>query len=395
MPVSESKRRVAVTALGVVSPLGHGVAETAAALREGRDCVTPVKRERFDVALCRSKTAGQVEMSRDSERLHAASLLMIEAVHEMARGDAAFRPELMVIGTTSGGMSFGEQFFRAQISRQRPRARAAWLANYMPQKALLDSQSAAGFSCPSLIIANACASGTNAAGHAFQLVRAGHCRAVLCGGYDVISELVFAGFDSLQAATSEKIRPFDRNRSGLVLGEGAAVLALEEMESARRRGAPILAEVTGYGISTDNHHLTQPHPSGIGPRLAMQRALDDARRRPGEVNYINAHGTATTFNDATEGAAIAELFGDRVPVSSTKSMMGHALGGAGAIEAVFSILALQHQFVPPNIHYAEPDPAWRLDIVANEAREARVSCVISNSFGFGGTNASLVLERAA
>jgi 3-oxoacyl-[acyl-carrier-protein] synthase II len=226
-------------------------------------------------------------------------------------------------------------------------------------------------------------------------VRAGLHQAVLCGGYDVISELVFVGFDSLQAATAEKIRPFDGNRSGLVLGEGAALLALEEMGSARRRGAPILAEVTGYGISTDNHHLTQPHPSGIGPRLAMERALGDARRGAESVNYINAHGTATTFNDATEGAAIAQLFGDRVPVSSTKSMMGHALGAAGAIEAVFSVLALQHQLLPPNIHYEAPDPAWQLDIVANQARSARVDCVLSNSFGFGGTNASLVLERAA
>ena len=390
-------RRVAVTAAGVVSPLGHGLAETARALRAGCDGVTPLAPDRFDVSRCRAKTAGQVipVQSAGTARLHAASLLMIEAARELAGADGDFRPELMVVGTTSGGMSFGEQFFRAQVSRQRPGGRAAWLANYMPQKAVLDAQAAVGFSCPSQIIANACASGTNAVGHAFQLVRAGHHQAVLCGGYDVISELVFVGFDSLQAATAEKIRPFDGHRSGLVLGEGAALLALEEMESARRRGAPILAEITGYGISTDNHHLTQPHPSGIGPRLAMERALGDARRRAEEVSYINAHGTATTFNDATEGAAIAQMFGDRVPVSSTKSMMGHALGAAGAIEAVFSLLALQQQFLPPNLHYATPDPAWRLDIVANQARDAQVQCVLSNSFGFGGTNASLVLERAA
>ena len=390
-------RRVVVTAAGVVSPLGHGLGETRVALQDGHDGVSPLAAERFDVSNCRAKTAGQVipRRSADSDRLHPASLLMIEAIKELVGADSAFRPELMVIGTTSGGMSFGEQFFRAQISQTRPGNRALWLANYMPQKALLDAQAAAGFSCPSQILANACASGTNAVGHAFQLVRSGLQRAVLCGGYDVISELVFVGFDSLQAATAEKIRPFDGNRSGLVLGEGAALLALEDMESARRRGAPILAEITGYGISTDNHHLTQPHPSGIGPRLAMERALGDARREPGAVSYINAHGTATTFNDATEGAAIAQLFGDRVPVSSTKSMMGHSLGAAGAIEAVFSVLALQHQFLPPNIHYTTPDPAWQLDIVANEARAARVDCVLSNSFGFGGTNASLVLERAA
>jgi 3-oxoacyl-[acyl-carrier-protein] synthase II len=217
---------------------------------------------------------------------------------------------------------------------------------------------------------------------------------VLCGGYDAIAERVFAGFDSLQASTPEKIRPFDKDRTGLVLGEGAGVLALEEWNAARRRGAPIVAELTGYGISTDNFHLTQPNPSGIGPRLSMERALDSARRRPEEVSYVNAHGTATRFNDATEGAAIHAIFGERTPVSSTKSMMGHALGAAGAIEAVFSVLALQHQFLPPNINLTQVDPAWRLDIVANEAREADVRCVVSNSFGFGGTNASIMLERA-
>ena len=389
-------RRVAITAMGVVSPLGVGAEETARALQEGRDAVTPVTR--FDVSRMRCQTAGQVEERRKAEggrrktRLHPASQMMIAAAREAQGQDAGFVPELFVVGTTSGGMSFGEQFFRAQVAKARPRERAGWLANYLPQKAVLDALEACGFSCPSQIIANACASGTNAVGHAFRLVRAGIHQRVLCGGYDVIAEMVFAGFDSLQASTAEKIRPFDKNRTGLVLGEGAAILALEEMASAKQRGATILAEVTGYGISTDNHHLTQPHPSGIGPRQAMERALADARRTAGEVDYINAHGTATAFNDATEGAAIAELFGDRVPVSSTKSMMGHALGAAGAIEAAFSVLALRGQFLPPNINYAEPDPAWALNIVAITSREAWVRCVMSNSFGFGGTNASIVLE---
>ena len=388
-------RRVAITALGVVSPLGFGAEENSRALREGRDGVGAVTE--FEVSRTRAKTAGRVgEMTNDecrmTRRLHRASRMLIAAAREARAQDAGFAPELAVIGTTSGGMSFGEQYFRAQVARAKPRSRAAWLANYLPQKAVADALEACGWACPSQIIANACASGTNAVGHAFRLVRAGLHTRVLCGGYDALSEMVFVGFDSLQASTPEKIRPFDKNRTGLVLGEGAAVLALEEMESARARGAAVLAEVTGYGISTDNHHLTQPNPSGIGPRQAMERALADARRTPGEVDYINAHGTATAFNDATEGLAIAQIFGDRVPVSSTKSMMGHALGAAGAIEAVFSVLALRGQFLPPNINYAEPDPAWVLDIVANEAREARVCCVVSNSFGFGGTNASVVLE---
>ena len=384
-------RRVAVTSMGVVSPLGADVAENLAGLRQGRDAVAPVTA--FDVSRCRAKTAGQIHaLPPGDPRWHSASRVLAAAMMEAKIHDPDFVPQSLVIGTTSGGMSHGEKFHRAQIEHRRTHERAAWLANYMPQKAVNDALEANGFACPAQIIANACASGTNAIGHAFRLVRAGLNARVLCGGYDLISELVFTGFDSLQAATTEKVRPFDKNRSGLVLGEGAALLFLEEWESAKRRGAPILAEITGYGIATDNFHLTQPNPSGIGPRLAMERALADARRRADEIDYINAHGTATAFNDATEGAAIAQVFGERVPVSSTKSMMGHSLGGAGAIEAVFSILALRHQFLPPNINYETPDPAWSLNVVANEAREAVVRRVVSTSFGFGGTNASIVLE---
>jgi 3-oxoacyl-[acyl-carrier-protein] synthase II len=403
-PHASLPRRVAVTAIGVVSPLGLGSEETARALRVGHDGVAQVTA--FDVSKTRCKTAGLVDVAKLRARLdpknerrdrqrHPASLMMMAAASEVRQGDRGFDPELLVIGTTSGGMSSGEAFYRAQVEKRRPHARAAWLANYLPQKPVLDAEEAWPCAAPSQIIANACASGTNAVGHAFRLVRGGLYRRVLCGGYDAISEMVFVGFDSLQASTPEKIRPFDQARTGLVLGEGAALLALEEWESACRRGAPVLAEITGYGISTDNHHLTQPHPSGIGPRQAMERALADAHRAPTEVDYINAHGTATLLNDATEGTAIADLFGERVPVSSTKSMMGHALGGAGAIEAAFSVLALQRQFLPPNINLQEPDPAWRLNIVANAARDARVRCVVSNSFGFGGTNASVVLEEAA
>jgi len=380
--------------MGVVSPLGVDAAENLASLREGRDAVTPVTA--FDVSKCRAKTAGQVRAEWSfpgaDPRWHRASHFSAAAMGEVQSGDAAFVPEIAVIGTTSGGMSFGERYHRAQIAGERPRERAAWLANYMPQKAVRDGLAGCAWEAPMQIIANACASGTNAVGHAFQLVRAGVHRAVLCGGYDAISELVFVGFDSLQASTPEKVRPFDKNRTGLVLGEGAAMFALEELNSAQRRGAPILGEITGYGIATDNYHLTQPHPSGIGPRLAMERALADARRPATDIDYINAHGTATIFNDATEGAAVAQLFGDRTPVSSTKSMMGHALGAAGAIEAAFTLLALRGGFLPPNINFTELDPTLPIDIVANTAREAKPRRAMSNSFGFGGTNASLVLE---
>jgi len=393
-----SPSAVAIVAAGIVSPLGRGLEATARALREGRDCVSRVTA--FDVSSARCHDAGQVpdewmedlREGRARRQLHRASLMMIAAMRELRAQDGAFAPEQFIVGATGGGMTFGEAFFRSLAADGADRRRAAWLANYNPQKPLHDAQEDARYRVPCAIIANACASGTNAIGHAFELIRGGKRDAILCGGYDCVSELVFRGFDSLQASTPEKIRPFDAGRTGLVLGEGAALLALENAERARARGARILGYVTGYGISTDTHHITQPHPSGIGPRLAMERALASAGCAAETVDYINAHGTATTFNDATEGIAIAETFGNRVPVSSTKSMMGHALGGAGAIEAVFSLIAIREGFLPPNINFSQCDPAWDLQIVANASRPAELRRVLSNSFGFGGTNASLVIE---
>jgi 3-oxoacyl-[acyl-carrier-protein] synthase II len=393
-------RRVAVVSAGIVSPLGFGLTETLDSLRAARDCVTRVVR--FPVDRCRCKTAGQVvdaqlltnrPKSRRGDRLHRASHMMISALQEALAQDQQFKPELTVIGTTSGGMSFGEDYYRSLHRHGTLRHVPAWIANYPPQKPVTDALEAFGISTACEVIANACASGTNAIGHAFECVRSGRYQSVLTGGYDALSELVFVGFDSLQASTPEKCRPFDRQRTGMVLGEGAAVLALEDLDSARGRGAHILAEITGYGISTDNHHLTQPDPSGIGPRAAMQQALESAKIEVQEVDYINAHGTATPFNDAAEAKAINDLFTARVPVSSTKAMMGHSLGAAGAIEAVFCILSLQHQFLPANINFRTPDEDVDLNIVANEPRPASIRTVVSNSFGFGGTNASIVIQQ--
>jgi 3-oxoacyl-[acyl-carrier-protein] synthase II len=321
--------------------------------------------------------------------------MMIAALAEVLEQVPGFQPQLTVIGTTSGGMSFGEQYYRAlQQPARRQRWAPEWIANYPPQKPAIDALEACGLTSPCQVIANACASGTNAIGHAFDCIRSGRCDRILTGGYDALSELVFVGFDSLQAATPEKCRPFDEGRSGMVLGEGAALLALENFAAAEARGAQILAEISGYGISTDNHHLTQPHPSGIGPRQAMERALCSAGLAPETIGYVNAHGTATLFNDAAEGRAIAELLG-RVPVSSTKGMMGHSLGAAGAIEAVFTILALREGFLPANINFRVCDAELKLEIVANQVRPATIAAALSNSFGFGGTNASIVIQRAA
>jgi 3-oxoacyl-[acyl-carrier-protein] synthase II len=320
--------------------------------------------------------------------------MIISALQEALEQQPEFSPELAVIGTTSGGMSFGEQYYRSLHERSALPSTPRLVANYPAQKPIIDALEAFDLSVPCQVIANACASGTNAIGHAFECVRSGRYQRILTGGYDALSELVFVGFDSLQAATPEKCRPFDRERSGMVLGEGAAILALEKLDAARDRGAKILGEIVGYGISTDNHHLTQPNPSGSGPMQAMRGALVDAQLPAEAIDYINAHGTATLFNDAAEGKAISELFPD-VPVSSTKGMMGHSLGAAGAIEAVISVLALQHQFLPPNINFRNPDSNLDLNIVANEAREAKLESVLSNSFGFGGTNASVILQRVA
>jgi 3-oxoacyl-[acyl-carrier-protein] synthase II len=396
---ANSPARVAVTAAGVISPLGFGLAETLDSLRSARDCVTPVMR--FSVAQCRCKTAGQVADARllanrmgslHSARLHRASHMMIQALQEVVTQQPEFEPELMVMGTTSGGMSYGERYYRSLQRSRDLRHAATWIANYPAQKPVMDAQAAFGISAPCQIIANACASGTNAIGHAFECVRSGRYQRVLAGGYDALAEMVFVGFDSLQASTPEKCRPFDRHRSGMVLGEGAAVLALETLESARKRGASIIAEIAGYGISTDNYHITQPEPSGIGARQAMERALQGAQISAADVDYINAHGTATAFNDAAEGKAISALF-NGVPVSSTKSMMGHSLGAAGAIEAVFCLLALQHQFLPANINFTTPDEDLNLNIVANKSRAAVLRTTVSNSFGFGGTNASIIVRR--
>src|SRR5438445_18699 len=393
------KARVAIVGAGVVSPLGFGLSETIESLRDARDCVAVVTR--FSVADCRCKTAGQVDGVRLAsklpsvsrpDRLHRAAQMAIVALGEALEQSGGFVPELTVVGTTSGGMSFGENYYRAIQSRQATRSAPRLIANYVPQKPIVDALNVFGIEAPCQVIANACASGANAIGHAFECVRSGRYQRVLAGGYDAISEMVFVGFDSLQASTPEKCRPFDRHRTGMVLGEGAAILALENLESAQQRGAPVLAEIVGYGISTDNFHITQPEPSGVGPRQAMERALQSAGISAGEVDYINAHGTDTVFNDAAEGKAISTIF-DGVPVSSTKSMMGHSLGAAGAVEAIVCLLALQHQFLPPNINFEALDDGLELNVVANEAQPALLSIALSNSFGFGGTNAAILMRK--
>jgi 3-oxoacyl-[acyl-carrier-protein] synthase II len=292
----------------------------------------------------------------------------------------------------------GEEYYRQAIN---PAARSQGLAQraiqYQPQRQGLDLAQAFGFRGPQTIIANACASGANAVGHAWHLIRHGRAERVLTGGYDALSHLVFSGFDSLQALSPTECRPFDARRDGLALGEGAAVLALETLDGATERGAEILGEVCGYGAATDPHHLTQPHPNGDAALQSMRGACISAGVRPEQIGYVNAHGTGTPLNDSAEAAAIkrwAEADAAKIPVSSTKAGIGHLLGAAGAVETVVCLMALREQWLPPMRTVEQPDAACAFPVV-REAKTAKFEYALTNSFGFGGANASLVLRRWA
>jgi 3-oxoacyl-[acyl-carrier-protein] synthase II len=257
---------------------------------------------------------------------------------------------------------------------------------------------AAVFACngPRLTVSTACSSGANALGIASDWIRQGRAAAVLCGGTDSLCRMTYSGFNALQALDARPCRPFDVDRAGLSLGEGAAMMVLEDEAHARRRGARVLGELVGYGVSGDAHHLTQPRPDGAGAVLAMRRALENAAVNADEIDYINAHGTGTPLNDVIETRAVKALFGGRayrIPISSTKSAIGHTLGAAGALEAVASLLALRAGFVPPTVTLENPDPECDLDYVPKRARAAELRTVLSNSYGFGGNNTSLVLRR--
>ncbi|PWU11331.1 MAG: beta-ketoacyl-[acyl-carrier-protein] synthase family protein [Verrucomicrobia bacterium] len=383
-------RRVAITACGCVCPLGIGWRAIHDALLHGEDHISPI--HSFDTSRCQCTTAGQVDDAQlapaGSRRWHRATRMLFTVLQEAHALHPSFKPEICFMATTCGGMSFGEEFFRQHAHSQRHSP--ARLASYLPMQPVQDALLSLGWNLPSYLISNACASGTNAIGLASWAIRSGRYRRVLCGAYDAFSQLVFAGFESLKIMTPEKCRPFDAARTGLVLGEGAAVFFLEDLEEAAHRGTPILAEIAGYGVASDNHHLTQPEPTGAMVRLAIRRALADADFSPQSIDYINAHGTGTLQNDASEGQALLDFLPD-VPVSSTKAMMGHALGAAGAIEAAFCLHALEGNFLPPNINLRQKEKA--LNLVVNSSRPASIRRVLSNSFGFGGANACIALQK--
>jgi len=407
--------RVVITGAGVVTALGLGWKPNAEGFRAGRRAFRPITQ--FDVSRQRVKTGAEVDLpdstplartSRLSrhqlDRLDRAGKMLVLAAQEswLQAGWQTNEPGAenlpLVLGTTAGGMLLGEAYYRQAI--QHPfqfRQQATRAVNYQPQvqaRLLLDILGCSG---PITVISNACASGANAIGHAWDLIRSGQAQRAIAGGYDALGELVFSGFDSLQALSPTVCRPFDAHRDGLALGEGAAVVNLETLDSARHRGAEILGELIGYGTSIDQHHLTQPHPQGSTTLAVMKQACAIAGVTPEEIDYINAHGTGTVLNDGSEALAISEWAGRRaatLPVSSTKASIGHLLGGAGAVEAVISLMALREQWLPPQMIFETPDPACKFPIV-KKPQDARVNMVLSNSFGFGGVNAALIFRRWA
>ncbi len=403
---TDSKHRVVITGAGIITALGQGWRSNAEGFRAGRTAFRPVTL--FDVSKQRVKVAAEIELPaalpatrlsvRHVKRMERAAKFLLLAAFEAwqeARWQASENLPF-VLGTTSGGMSLGEDYYRQAI--QNPdsfRRQATRVTHYQAQRQALDVADALGFSGPITIIANACASGANAIGHAWELVRAGRSDRVLAGGYDGLSQLVFAGFDSLQALSPTSCRPFDAHRDGLALGEGAGVLALESLENAQRRGASILGEIVGYGAATDSHHLTQPHPQGDAAFSTMTAASAIAKIDPEKIGYLNAHGTGTPLNDSAEAAAINRWAGDaasRLPVSSTKASIGHLLGAAGAVEAVICLMALREQWLPPSLSLETPDPLCAFRLV-NRPENASINYALTNSFGFGGANATLILRR--
>ena len=400
-------RPVVITGMGAVTPLGQTLDASWKALIEGKDAEVPV--ELFNTEGCRCHRAAVAELPplsglkpKTLSRLSRASRLAIPAAREALASarllDPAGHSLLPVlpfsVSTTAGGMAFGEQFLRDILAHKRSRLLGP-VARYLPQQQILDIQRALGFEGPSVIMANACASGANAIGHAAEMVSSGMADCILTGGFEALTELLFVGFDCLQATTLDRCRPFDLKRSGLILGEGAAFLILETPEHARQRGVQPLCRLSGYGHGTDAFHLTQPQPEGQALIAVMRQAAVAAGIDPGEIGYINAHGTATPVNDGTEALAYRTFLGDslnQVRISSTKAAIGHTLGAAGSIEAIFAIQALLTEKLPPQLNLQNPIPEMA-PVLVSEHESRFMKHTMSVNLGFGGSNAALVFSR--
>ncbi len=408
-------RRVVVTGLGMVSPLGVGVEESWQSACSGVSGIGPVTK--FDASAFPSRIAGEVKdfnaldfmdkqhMRRLDTFIHYAvagarmaiedSGLVINSVNRDRVG--------CVTGTGIGGLPMIEHYHKVLLNngprRISPFFIPGIIANMVPGQLAIEF----GARGPNISITTACAAGSHAVGEAFRFIREGIADAMITGGAEaVITPLAFAGFCAMKSLSTRNdepqkaSRPFDMNRNGFIMGEGAGILIFEELNHALERGADIYAEIVGYGLSGDAYHVSAPDPEGAGAVNCMKMALDYGNLRPEDVDYINAHGTSTKLNDLSETKAVKTVFGDhayKLAISSTKSMTGHLLGGSGGVEAVFTVLAIKHGIIPPTVNYETPDPECDLDYVPNTARKMDVKVALSNSFGFGGTNASLVFRK--
>ena len=411
------QRRVVVTGLGLVTPLGTGLEKNWQSLIAGQSGIRKI--DRFpNIDAFASRIAGQVPDFHAEDFIESKEIKKMDlfiqysvAAASMAMDDAVFKIDPaeaenvgVIIGVGLCGIDTIEATERAYLDGG-PRKISPFfipkvISNLAPGQIAI-RQGAKGVNWTPT---SACASGTHAVGEAFHLIRRGMQEAVIAGGAEsAITPLGVGGFSAMKALSTRNdepqraSRPFDKERDGFIIAEGSGVLILEERDHALKRGAKIYAEVIGYGANGDAHHITAPAPEGEGAARCMGLSLKDAGILPGEVDYINAHGTSTEYNDANETQAIKKVFGEhafKLAVSSTKSMTGHLLGAAGAVEGVFSVLALHHGIIPPTINYENPDPDCDLDYVPNQARRADLRVALSNSFGFGGTNACVIFRRS-
>ncbi len=410
---SQPPRRVVVTGAGIICALGADAEQCWSALRQGHSGIAPI--QSLDVSGLRFQYGAEVRGFRVEEHFEAARCDLLDRFAQFAvvtarqavreagfdSGGELFGDGLsgervaVVTGTSMGGQTSLDRGFAAIYKEGRPRPHPFTIPLTMYNAGASQIAMEMGITGPTFTIATACASATHAIGQAFWMVRSGVVEAAICGGSEApFSPGILRAWEAMRVVTPEVCRPFSRDRKGLTLGEGGAMLFLEEAERAVARGAKVLGEVVGFGMSADAGHLTQP--SVQGPALAMSEALRDARIAAAEVDYINAHGTGTVANDATETQAIRQLFGaqaERLAISSTKSMHGHALGAAGALEAFATLMALREGVLPPTANYTEADPECNLDVIPNLARRKQIQFALSNSFAFGGLNAVLALRR--
>jgi len=403
-----SPRNAAVTGLGIITAIGGDVPSFWGNLLAGVCGIEPITL--FDPSRYRSKKAAEVKgfdprryfSHRQLKRLSRCDQLGLKAAEEAVVDSGLVlagenREKIGVfIGGGAGGIFSAERYRREMLAKGWRRVQPSLLLPFATSAitdALAERHQILG---PRATVATACSSSATAIGYALSLIRSGEVDVAIAGGSESLSEVTFGGFSSLRSVDENFCRPFDLNRKGLSLGEGAAFLVMEEGERARQRGAKVYAEILGYGLTGDGNHMTAPDPDGNGAFRAMAEALQDSGISPGEVDWINAHGTATPANDLAETRAIKNLFGRRayqIPVSGIKSMVGHCLGAAGAVEAVASVLSVKEDKIPPTIHYQTPDPECDLDYVPNQSRSRTVEVALSNSFAFGGNNTVLVFGK--